>query len=474
MQTIQAGRRRPLFFGLALTVALAGAARSQDGAKPAEGVPPAAQPEAPKAATAHAPAPDDDDAPADLSVLLNRYAPDAPKAAPTPPAGSNRAIVNSLFDGDVKQAGCATCGGQGPRLGGTCGSCGSLGGARCVPGRGKCPPLDSDSFYARVFGNLYECLCCPDPCYQPSWIPAANASFFTDYARPRTVTRLRYDRGYNMQFPDRNEYFWAKQNLANNLMTVAGRPILRNVGSGKGPSFPPTQVKGRPVPSPLRRGGIFGETGLNYDQLYLYQEAASTNGSLFIEQSYRSFYPDITPHQAGFGDLNFGTKALLVDCELMQLTFQFKTYTPTAQAKRGFGTGHFSLEPSLLLSVRLAEDTYFQGQIAEWIPLGGDQNYAGALIKYNFSVNHVLAYTAPDSPLIGTLEFTGLTFQNGLYTDPFRGPRNSRGGTYASFGPGLRHSLCDRVDYGGAIAWQVSDAGRFASPLLRLEVRVLY
>ncbi len=41
--------------------------------------------------------------------------------------------------------------------------------------------------------NLYQCLCCPDPCYQPRWEPAANASFFADYARPRTITRIRYD-----------------------------------------------------------------------------------------------------------------------------------------------------------------------------------------------------------------------------------------------------------------------------------------
>ena len=469
MQTTRAGRTRPFYLGLALAAALAGGVRARDEPKPAETGPTAAEQETPKAAPA--PVPAEDDAPTDLSVLLNRYRPDA---APTPEAAANRAVVSSLFDGQVKQAGCASCGGQGPRTGGTCGSCGSLSGARCVPGRGKCPPINSDSFYGRIFGNLYECICCPDPCYQPSWVPAANASFFTDFARPQTITRFRYDRGWNLQFPDRNEYFWAKQNITNNLSTVGGRPYLRGIGGGNGPNFPPKVVKARKVPSPPRHGGVFGETGLNYDQIFLYQEAASASGSLFVEQNYRSMYPDITPHTAGFGDLNFGIKSLLLDCELMQLTFQFKTYTPTGQAKKGFGTGHFSLEPSLLLSVRLAEDTYFQGQLAEWIPIGGNEDYQGALIKYNFSVNHVLAYTAPDSPLIGTLEFAGISFQDGLYTDPYRGPINSRGGTYASFGPGLRHSICNRFDYGGAIAWTVSDAGQFGSPLLRLEMRVIY
>ena len=55
--------------------------------------------------------------------------------------------------------------------------------------------------------NLYQCICCPDPCYEPKWEPAAYASFFADYARPRTVTRLRYDNLEDMTRPDRNQ-FW--------------------------------------------------------------------------------------------------------------------------------------------------------------------------------------------------------------------------------------------------------------------------
>ena len=61
-----------------------------------------------------------------------------------------------------------------------------------------------------VFGaflsNMYQELCCPVRA-RARWEPAAFASFFADYARPRTVTRFRYDNLENMIKPDRNQ-FW--------------------------------------------------------------------------------------------------------------------------------------------------------------------------------------------------------------------------------------------------------------------------
>ena len=208
-----------------------------------------------------------------------------------------------------------------------------------------------------------ECLCCPDPCYQPRWIPEANAAFFTDYARPRTVTRLRWDHAPDLVFPDRSEFFWAHDD-----------------GKGLGPQPPhafPKSGSKHPFHPGLMTVQYKGERAVKYDQLYMYQEAATARASFFIEYSYRSNYPLLTQHFAGFSDLYLGTKALLLDCELIQLTFQFKTYLPTGNATKGLGTGHVSLEPSLLTSVRLASETYFQGQLSEWIPIGGDPTYAG-------------------------------------------------------------------------------------------------
>jgi hypothetical protein len=410
------------------------------------------------------------DATDDLSVLLSRYQIGA-DSNPSPTGAANNPA--GTFDGTISRTGCSTCGGHGP-LYGTSG-CSTCGTKRCIPGRANCNSPDPDSFYGRLFGNMYECLCCPDPCYQPAWIPEANASFFTDYARPRTVTRLRYDHGWDVIFPDRNEYFWARENLNTGKLFTRKNVALntltpgKNWGGGQGPAIP--AGKGNKT---FAGRGVVGETGLQYDQLYLYQEAASERGSLFIEIPYRNVSPNTSAHQAGFSDLNFGTKALLFDCEMMQLTFQFKTYTPTGIASKGLGTGHFSLEPSLLMAVRLAQSTYFQAQLAEWIPLGGDSIYAGSILKYNFSLNQTLCRPTPDSPIIGTLEMMGMSFQGGAYTNPFTGPQQSSGSTYFSIGPGLRHSICDRLDYGGAIAWPVNGGGHFGNPILRVEMRVFF
>ena len=157
----------------------------------------------------------------------------------------------------------------------------------------------------------------------------------------------------------------------------------------------------------------------------------------------------------------------------MQLTFQFKTFIPTGSASSGLGTGHVSLEPSLLTSVRLAPETYFQGQLSEWIPIGGDQAYSGSILHYHMSLNHCLYRFAPDVPLIGTLEGNGWSFQDGAYTDPVLGPQKSSGFTYFSVGPGFRVSVCNNLDFGAGFAFPVTDP-HWGNPQIRTELRILY
>jgi hypothetical protein len=363
-------------------------------------------------------------------------------------------------DGSVKQTGCATCGGAhykggpiyhgGPIFEGSCGAGGCHAGVEpCCLGKEPC------TFIGRFCQNLYECLCCPDPCYQPHWVPAANASLFVDYARPRTVTRIRFDRGLDMRLPDRNEYF-----LKFKGTTPPG------FGKNTGNPFVVNGVRFRSDPS------------LNWNQLYLYQEIAAGRASFFTEIPYRQISPLFSKSAAGFSDIRVGSKALLWDCELLQLTFQFKTYLPSGNAMAGLGTGHVSLEPSLLLALRLAQDTYFQAQLAQWIPLGGTPQIAGGILNYGFSFNHVLWWCTPQSPLIGNFEMTGYSFQNGGATNPVvsaigPGRIGSGGITYYNLGFGLRQSVCDRVDYGFGFLWPVTDNHWF-DPLFRVELRVLF
>jgi hypothetical protein len=378
-----------------------------------------------------------------------------PEPAPVTPAGEGPQVVlvpagPALVPekppvSDIVPVGCTNCGNgllgaaPPPGPGAPCG-CGGAG--QCVPGRTKpCYPCFSDNPVGRFLCGVYECICCPDPCYEPRWIPLADSAFFVDAPRPVTQQRVRYEGGVNMIFPDRNEFFWARAD-----------------GMGKGPKPPP---------------GLRGVLSLRYDELSLYTEVAAGSGSLFTELPYLSIYPVGDPHAANFGDMNLGTKALLFDCELLQITFQFRTYLPTGNFTKGIGTGHVSLEPSLLVGVKLSPSTYFQGQLSEWIPIAGDPAYAGALLHYHASLNQVLYHILPDVPLIGTLEGNGWSFQDGLYTDPVFGPTKSSGETYVSAGVGLRLFVCDRIDFGVA-ASQALTSGHWAEEVYRAEFRWRY
>lgn len=367
--------------------------------------------------------------------------------------------IPPAFD-QVQQVTCASCGGTGLSMnsgGPPYASCGACRGMGCYPGRKPCPPREYHTPVGRFVGSLYESLCCPDPCYEPEWVPAANAAFFVDYARPRTIQRFRWDRLWDLQFPDRSTYFWPRETVH----VPNGSGGFKTVGAGGPP---------QPLPPKYR-----GEPSMNLNQISFYQEAAaSPRASAFVEITYWEVNPLRSAHHSGFNNVNIGTKGMFFDTELLQLTFQFKTYFPIGAQSQGLSNGHISLEPSLLGSLKLAPDTYLQGQVSEWIPLGGDQNYQGSIMHYHGSLNHILYKCAPDSPIIGTLECSGWSFQDGAYTNPMYGPfQRSSGETYFSIGPGLRTSICNRVDGGGAISFPVTDH-HWAAPWLTLELRILY
>ncbi len=370
---------------------------------------------------------------------------EAPKKPADEPLGARTA------DDDFEKAGCSTCGGFHSSTDGSIFH-NSLGGpGQCVPGQEACNPPECDTLFGALLSNVYQILNCEDPCYEPVWEPGAYASVFVDYARPRTVTRFRYDNLQDMTIPDRNTYFLSQTNS----------------------SFPSSFKNRHGVPYRT-------DPSAYLQQGYYYQEVAAAKGSFFVEIPYRSVDPLFSPGQAGVSDINFGMKTMWVDSELWTLSFQFRTYTPSGNAGLGLGTGHFSLDPSLLSSVKLAPDTYLQTQIGNWIPLAGKPQIAGGVFYYYNSLNQVLFRLSPDIPVIGMLEMDGWYFQDGGYTVPIKRPhygsvaeRAIGGVNYFNIGPGLRVALGKAVDVGGALTWATS-ANHWASPWFRLEVRFLF
>jgi len=249
--------------------------------------------------------------------------------------------------------------------------------------------------------------------------------------------RVRYEAGIDTIMPDRNEFFWAR----------AGT---------RGPNR---------------------ERSFSYQDTALYVETGSGAFSAFVDGPfYRVIDSDVNGFNAGWGDMAVGTKTMFIDCELMQVTFQFKTAIPIGSAKQGFGTGHVSLEPSLLAAVKLTPCTYFEGQLSEWIPISGDDTFAGCVLHYHMAVNH-LWFQKKAIQFTTSWEYFAYVFQDGCVTNPvdFVGPASTRSSheAYHYMGPSCRFFVCDNYDIGFGCAFSLTD-DHFADQIYRAEFRIRY
>ncbi len=388
-----------------------------------------------------------------LSAAQGGASAQAPREPSTAPPTINAvAIQPDGTSSEITLAGCTSCGlggggaagyypgpgiyGYGHKYGpppcdlGGCGDegCGEAG---CHAGYFGCDPCEGQHRFTRLFCAFHNALCCPDPCYEPRWDCTANAALFTPSARPWTYTRLRWDAGRNLTQPDRAEYYWAQ------------------IG-GKGPANPETRV--------------------NYNELSLYAEMGGGRFSFYINTPYRNQEGDVNGGSGGFGDLTLGTKTLLIDSELMQFTFSLGTTIPVGLSGKGIGNGHVSMDPSLLWAIKLYPETWWQGQVGYWIPISGSPGFAGSVLFYNNSLNHLIARPLKDTALVGTIETSGWTFTAGSVTEADGTVRSANDTTYFNIGPGLRLCICDKLDFGFGVQFAVTSE-HFAQRLYRTEIR---
>ena len=362
----------------------------------------------------------------------------ASATAATPPAPVNPVSANTIVDTNVVPAsGCASghCGGgcAGGGCQGNPASAYGYSGGGCVPGKRCCDWVYNDTICGRFLGGIYEGVCCPDPCYEPSWIFEANAAFFQDGARPVTQTRIRWDAGRDYAFPDTAEFLWAR------------------IGQ-KGPSTP--------------------TASLNYNSLSLYQEVAAKGASFFIEVPYLNMDPSTGSTTAGMGDMNLGVKTVLLDRELILISTQLRTFIPIGNPTDGLGTGHVSLEPAILSSLKLASHTYLQMELADWIPFGGTPGFAGSVFHYHFALDQNLYQAGNFLSVVGTLELNGYSFR-GAFTDLTKTAVGMDGASYLNLGPGLRVMICDHVDIGVGMGFDLN-SGHGPAQIYRSELRIRF
>ncbi len=245
-----------------------------------------------------------------------------------------------------------------------------------------------------------------------------NPGGYIDNAQIRNIFRLRFDAGFDLNRPDRAEYFY---------------------GSWGELSDHPHGIKNenKILPAPHNRGPLRSPQSVNYQEANAYIELQSSDRlSVFAELPFRFVqlkgaiepnepdgfdspgFDDREEHSPkspqGFSDMQLGFKFALVNDPNFVLTFQSRAFLPTGDSHVGLGTGHFSTENALLLYQRLTDDLSFMGQAKIWTPISGGSN-AGNIAIYGAGLSYNV-YQEDGFRITPVAEFVGWTILNGFET----------------------------------------------------------
>jgi hypothetical protein len=231
---------------------------------------------------------------------------------------------------------------------------------------------------------------------------AGSATGYIDNALVGSQIRLRFDGDFDLQNPDRAEFFYPKCGC----FRFAGDP------SAPGPGTVPASK-------------------VNLQELQLNVEyAPNRHFSFLVEVPFRFIQftapsPGI-PSSSGVGDFRAGFKVALISGEKRALTFQFRTYFPTGDPRLGLGTNHFSVEPTILYHQRLGERWTLAGEFGDWHPIGGSNSngllpatsptgFAGDILLSGLGVGYDLVTTS-NYRVTPIVEFVGWSILSGLAT----------------------------------------------------------
>jgi hypothetical protein len=322
--------------------------------------------------------------------------------------------------------------------------------------------------------------------------PALSPGGYLDDAIPKTMFRLRYDNGFNLNRPDRAQFFYAtwKELSFHPHGTTSGGVFFDP--NARGPDVLPRRV--------------------DYQEIYPYFEyALSKQFSIFTEVPTRFVHfkgllednpeserkpgggffneprgeNEAGQHTSldGLSDLSFGFKAALIAETDRYFTFQLTTWVPTGDADRGLGTGHWTVEPALLLYKRLTDRLVVQGQFKGWIPIDPGP-MGGNILNYGVGVGYDV-YRCNSFRVTPVLEVLGWTVLDGFESvfEPIpphappvgplpvtHGVADASGDTIVNIKFGLRTYFGEHSDayigYGRAVT-----GDRWYQDILRLEYR---
>lgn len=212
---------------------------------------------------------------------------------------------------------------------------------------------------------------------------AVAAPGYIDFAKPMNVLRLRYDAAYDMNRPDRAEYFYGKCGCFG--------------GNAPGPVLP--------------------ERSVDAQEASVYLEVAPTERfSVFIDLPFRMINPEVNDNASGIGDVRYGFKYAFVYTDNHIVSLQVRGYAPTGDARRGLGTSHNSIEPTILYTGRFGDNWTVYGQFGEWVPIDGT-DFAGNILLYGAGVGYT-AYDTGNFKVTPLVEFVGWSVLSGKEFNP--------------------------------------------------------
>jgi hypothetical protein len=143
-----------------------------------------------------------------------------------------------------------------------------------------------------------------------------------------------------------------------------------------------------PAGGPFTRNGFRQvETKVTYQEFTSFAEYSVTPWlSGFIEAPYRWLNPDINDNQSGASDMRYGLKLCTWSSDNFIATILLRIYQPTASSE-ALGTGHWSLEPGMLLACRLTPLIHLEGELRYWIPITRD-DFAGQVGRYGLGISY--------------------------------------------------------------------------------------
>jgi hypothetical protein len=131
---------------------------------------------------------------------------------------------------------------------------------------------------------------------------------------------------------------------------------------------------------------VFAELPVQFDNIHFASAFETNPNSAFNQRVLVSSAPLNT---GGFADMNAGFKFAFLARRDRYLTFQLRTYAPSGNASLGLGTRHVSLEPAVLYWRALTSRAFIQGQLSDWIPIGGS-DFQGNVLSYGGGFGYVV------------------------------------------------------------------------------------